>query len=73
MDKNCLTCRWEPDWVDWVGREFRRRGGRCRIEIALPVLPATWSVLKEPILMHVDNSGMPTQCKTWEPKAGEEE
>ena len=66
--KNCLNCRWEPEWSKWTGGEYSRCGGRCQIKIDIPALPRTWHIQKDYIERYEDNSGIPSGCKTWEPK-----
>ncbi len=66
--KNCLTCKYEPEWGEPTGSEYPRRHGRCKKEVALPKLPAVCRVLVETITIYSDNSGMPRKCATWEQK-----
>lgn len=68
MKKNCLTCKYEPDWGRPVGREFPRQSGKCKKQVELPVLPAVHEVHVKHIIRYSDNSGLPAKCPAWEPK-----
>lgn len=66
--KNCLNCKFEPEWSEPTKTEYPRRHGRCQWDGAIPVLPRTHQIVKQPIVVYGDNSGVVTHCKTWEAK-----
>jgi hypothetical protein len=69
--KNCLNCRYEPEWGAWVGGEFKRRVGDCKYDVAGKVqylIPGCHHLQMYPVTMHVDKSGLPIGCPTWEGK-----
>ena len=66
--RNCLTCKWEPEWNDWVGVEFRRCYGKCRCPVNAQTLPATYSLVIKSVERFSDDSGLPSRCYTWEEK-----
>ena len=69
---NCLNCKYEPEWGKSVGLEFPRRAGMCRwnqsIPTKLPLLPASYRIDVRAIIRHSDDTGIPSDCKTWEAK-----
>ena len=70
MEKSCLTCKWEPDWSEPYGGEFSRRHGACRYPMVFPKMPYVYHVAKSPLIRYSDDSGLPDECETWEPKGG---
>lgn len=71
MVKNCLNCKYEPDWSDW-GKwkelEYGRQIGKCKFRLVLPVLPAVFHLVKTPIIRYHDNTGIENCCRAWEAK-----
>ena len=70
--KNCLNCKYEPDWS-----EFEQRGeyawchvkfGICKWNKTLPQLPQCYSLSKNAITRNSDDSGIMLNCKAWEKK-----
>jgi hypothetical protein len=68
MKKNCLTCKWEPEWSKWVGVEYKRCVGDCRCPVKSQLLPAVYTLSKQGVTRYSDDSGLPTFCHTWEAK-----
>lgn len=70
MDKNCLNCKYEPDWSKIIGKEYPRRTGRCKwpLENELPVFPHTCQISFSLVERYKDDSGICVTCKAWEPK-----
>ena len=66
--KNCLTCKYEPDWSDWIGVDYKRRIGACKYPILIPKLPSVYVITRRKVIRYSDNSGIETMCKVWEPK-----
>ena len=70
MSKTCLNCKYEPQWSEPKGGEYPRSSGKCRWFEAhgRPKLPGCVQVIENGILRYADDSGVMTNCKTWEPK-----
>ncbi len=68
MSKNCLDCKYEPEWGKWTSGEYKRQHGRCKWNKPIPKLPAVVSVQISGITRYEDNSGVMLNCKTWEQK-----
>ena len=66
--QNCLNCKYEPDWNDWIGTEYRRCYGKCKCPVILPVLPKVYRISIEMVERFSDDSGIVTHCKAWKPK-----
>lgn len=66
--KNCLNCKYEPDWGEWTGREYKRTFGECRYEVELPDLPSVYTLTFRKVERYRDDSGIPKGCKTFEAK-----
>lgn len=69
MEKNCLTCKWEPKWK-WIGAgKYKRRSGRCRFPFKRPDnLPQCFYIENRFVEVFSDDSGMRSGCKGWEAK-----
>lgn len=71
MKKNCLTCKFEPEWKEWYGDgadRYPRQVGRCRYVVVLPKLPSVFQHSTLNIERYSDNSGIVTGCPTWSRK-----
>lgn len=68
MSKNCLTCKYEPDWGSWGGVVYKKRIGVCQCPVVIPPLPSVYTIHKKSITCYSDNSGIEISCKTWEKK-----
>lgn len=70
MDKkNCLNCKWEPEWDEWIGtKDYRRCHGHCRFPVKIQLLPKVYTVVKKKIVRYNDDSGVMEICHTWEAK-----
>lgn len=69
MAKNCLNCKFEPDWGEKQGREYAQEYGSCKFEPNIPPLPPTIIVSKaQNIVRYSDDSGIFSNCRVWEPK-----
>lgn len=71
MSKNCLTCKHEPEWGEWQSFEkYTWCIGDCRWNKSLQKLPAVFKdIYKQKIIRYDDDdSGIPRNCPTWEPK-----
>lgn len=66
--KNCLNCKYEPDWRPWTSGEYSWTSGKCKWDKPIPTLPAISIIATRPIIIYRDDSGMPRNCKTWEAK-----
>jgi hypothetical protein len=67
MKKTCLNCKYEPVWGEPTKGDYPHQYGKCRWSGTLPALPAVYRVYVEGITRFVkDDSGIPTNCKTWE-------
>ena len=66
--KDCLDCKYEPDWSEWSGGEYSICYGRCKWDKEIPVLPKIYSLTKKSIIRYSDDSGVVTRCKAWKPK-----
>jgi len=64
---NCLNCKYEPLWHDPVGKEHPRQSGECRWDGVIPAMPKIYRIEKGIIVKYSDNSGVPSNCKTWVP------
>lgn len=68
-DRDCLTCKYEPEWGPVTKGDYPRCSGACKWNDPMPVTPKAVRVLREPILRYVtDNSGIHTNCRAWQPK-----
>ena len=67
-DKNCLTCKYEPEWGAKVGIEYPRMTGMCQWAGDLPKMPQTHTVKVEHITRYSDDSGIMHSCAVWEEK-----
>ena len=69
MSKTCLNCKWEPVWgEEFGGVEYPRRSGKCNKVVLLPILPETYAVREAWVIKHSDDSGVMSNCRTWEQK-----
>lgn len=68
MEKNCLTCKYEPDWGDWTAGEYSRCFGACKWDEGMPKLPAVMTVQMSHVIRYSDDSGVHRRCDTWEKK-----
>lgn len=69
-DKNCLTCKYEPEWSEWSGGEYSTCSGPCRWAGELPKLPSVMQVTGPThVIRYSDDSGIHRHCATWEKKA----
>jgi hypothetical protein len=68
MKKNCLTCKYEPDWSAPIGIDYPRQTGFCKWDGVIPLIPAVYVMHREGISKYSDGSGVKTRCDTWEPK-----
>lgn len=69
MKKNCLTCKYEPEWGDPTKGEYARVFGTCQWPRVLPTLPSVYRVHAEGITRFLkDDSGIETRCPTWTAK-----
>ena len=70
--ENCLTCKYEPEWSEWVGSEiYKRKIGKCKKRLALPKnAPPVYTLTENVITRYSDDSGIysSSSCKSWEPK-----
>jgi hypothetical protein len=67
--KNCLTCKYQPDWSAWIGCEFRRCVGECKYDVIGKtqfLIPECHHLQLYSITMYDDQSGLPSNCPTWE-------
>lgn len=69
MKRNCLSCKYEPEWGDMVGREYPRRTGTCMFEVVIQTLPSCYSLTSRSITRHEDDSGIETNCRAWKEKS----
>jgi len=66
MVKNCLTCKFEPDWSEPRGSiSYPLRSGDCKYEFEWPPIPWIYLIQKRPLIRYEDDSGLPTSCNTW--------
>jgi hypothetical protein len=68
MKKNCLTCKYEPDWPAPKGKEYPRSCAPCKWDKELPPLPGVMVIRREFVTRYSDDSGVIEHCKAWEPK-----
>ena len=73
MKKNCLTCKYEPDWSEWSGGEYSRQYGSCKWNGELKdrlkeSLPETYTITIKNITRYSDDSGTMNRCPLWEAK-----
>lgn len=61
----CLSCIYEPKWTEPTGKEYPRRSGECRFQIAAVVLPACATLAIKPLVRYSDDSGLPTKCPAY--------
>ena len=65
--RDCLDCKYEPDWGAPVGKEHRRQSGNCRWD-GVVSMPQAWQITKYAIVRYLDDdSGTMTNCATWAP------
>lgn len=69
MNKNCLTCKWEPEWSEWIGKEIRRCFGKCRYPLKSQLYPQSYTVVNRVIERCSDDSGVCGACITWDAKS----
>ena len=71
--KKCLNCKYEPKWsVPTKGPEYIRQWGMCLWPEThiIPVLPSVYHIHADGITRFLkDDSGVKTNCPTWEPKS----
>jgi hypothetical protein len=69
-DKNCLTCKHEPEWGEWSQGEYPRVAAKCRHPLIGQKLkvPAVFNYHSKSIIRYSDDSGIHHNCQTWEPK-----
>ena len=63
--KNCLTCKYEPDWLPLSSVEYPRRMGVCKWDKEMPALPKPFLFIRNSIHRYSDDSGVPENCKAW--------
>lgn len=63
--KNCLTCKYEPDWSRPIGVEYTRQTGKCKYIIKLPPLPIVYQLTINWLTRYSDDSGLPGSCPAW--------
>ena len=69
MEKNCLTCKWEPKWKARGEGYYRRRIGQCRFPFLRPEnLPPCFVIENRFISIYNDDSGVINDCAGWEAK-----
>ena len=72
MKKNCLSCKYEPDWSEWTTGEYSRQSGACKktewANDLIKRLPATYQVTVKHVTRYSDDSGVMNRCPAWEPK-----
>ena len=69
MKKNCLNCKFEPDWGNWVTAGYKRCYGKCKWNNGIiPTLPQVYNITEKFITRYGDDSGTCQYCKTWQPK-----
>ena len=69
MEKNCLNCKYEPDWNKWVGAgDALRCSGMCKFKSVFPKLPPTTTINIKPIIRYVGDYGIYGRCPVWETK-----
>ena len=74
--KNCLNCKHQPEWGEWVkhmlSSQWRR--GDCKYKFSLPDLPEC-VVVKTEMIYHYNKGikdwGIKEKCPTWEPSVFE--
>ena len=75
MRKNCLTCKYEPDWSEWSQGEYPRQSGACKrdkwAKELIAKLPETYQVTVKHITRFSDDSGVMNRCPAWESKDNE--
>jgi hypothetical protein len=71
-DKNCLTCKYEPEWGEWTSGTYSRCSGECRWDGVIPSLPAAMYVSVSRVVRYSDDSGIERKCATWEGKADQQ-
>jgi hypothetical protein len=62
--RNCLTCKWEPDWIvtGYDSMQWASKSGYCN-------KPMPFSDRRLPIEFDTEwNEGLGTNCPAWEPK-----
>lgn len=66
MEKNCLTCKYEPDWGDWISSSFSFRSGLCKWKSNGP-WPMSYSVRERRVIQHKGTSEF-KKCDAWKSK-----
>jgi len=73
MERNCLTCKWEPDWPEYKSRYgYEVTNGECKFELPDLLLPACVTshcvIKKRHVERYSDDSGIHHNCRVWSPK-----
>jgi len=69
MTHTCLNCKHEPIWSGWTKGAHPYQSGRCQWDLMqIPPLPRCCHINRQPIMRYKDDSGVMTNCRTWEPK-----
>ena len=69
MKRNCLNCKWEPEWRSCGAGKYQRRVGFCKFPFERPHnLPQYIFIKRYPIEVYEDGSGMRNDCVGWEAK-----
>ena len=63
--RDCLTCKYEPNWGKVFGGDYPRRVGDCKNKIKLPPLPKVYRVSIAVIERYSDDSGVIQNCPAW--------
>lgn len=69
MSNNCLNCKYQPEWgrVEGTGI-YQRQCGACKWFKKYKVRsPACCQIIPQMIWRFPDNSGIHSDCPTWEP------
>jgi len=67
--RNCLNCKWEPNWSEPIGIEYARQHGSCKYSMPDIKLPECSSpIYKNSVERYSDDSGICSNCKVWESK-----
>lgn len=66
--KDCLNCKYEPEWSEWSSGEYSRCSGACKWDGDIPDLPEVYQVTVKHVIRYSDDSGIMRHCKTFEPK-----
>ena len=69
MKKNCLNCKWEPEWISCGAGSYKRRVGFCRFPFERPRnLPQCFVMTRPCVEVYEGGSGMIDDCVGWEAK-----